>query len=225
MNLKNLKLLLILLCISFNLYSQERIDSVYGHNPFLYNGQVYKYILPANVKGNQFMEDKTYKNGFIILKDKKYDDLKLNYDIFNQEVLLKFDLHQRTTLIKIDKTKLKEFSLENKTFILFKDESSKPIIYQYLGNGTSKILIKFNKTLYLSSGSGTSNFKFSKPFKSKFLLYDDVIHKFSNNRNFLSILKKEEQSLVKTYLKNNKIKLKKSSDEALNKLINYINTL
>ena len=48
---------------------------------------------------------------------------------------------------------------------------------------------------------------------------------FSNNSSFLSSFSDSEKSQIKTYLKSNKIKVNKSSDNAIKELVRYCESI
>ena len=221
----NLLLMSIIVTVTNNSYSQENIDSIYGFNPILYNGQMYSYVVPNTVKGDQYLVNQNFVHGNVNLNGKTFNKLLLNYDTFNQEILLKFKLNHRTIIIKLFKERIKEFTLDDKYFELISNSDSINIIYQVFGKGKYKILQHWQKKLNLSNVSGTSNYEFSKPFKSMYLQVDDQIIKYKNNRTFLSLISALNKAEVKNYLKQNKIKVKKASDQKLNKLTHFCNTL
>jgi len=66
-------------------------DHVYGLDPALYNGRIYTYAAPRNTTGDPFLSGADYCKGHITIEGKIYDGLNLNYDIFNQQILLKYD--------------------------------------------------------------------------------------------------------------------------------------
>lgn len=214
------------LLINFTLHSQEKIDSIYGHNPMLYNGQFYLYAVPPSVKGNQYFINKDFISGNLTINNKTFTDLHLNYDIYNQEILLKFVLNYKTLIIKLCKEKITKFSLAEKTFILIKEpESTGKTIYQVFGKGKYKVLYHWEKELHLSNVSGRTSYVFTKPQKTMYLQFDNQKIKFKNNRHFLSRFNKSNKSEIKKYLKVNGLNIKRISDKDLIDLINFCNTL
>ena len=205
--------------------SQENIDSIYGLNPVLYNGQIYAYSVPPSVVGHQYLEGKDYTEGSISLVNESFDELSLNYDVYNQEIILKFDLNHRTIIIKLFKDRINQFTLGNKSFELVLSPDSVNTIYQVFGNGNYKLLHHWKKGLNLSNVSGTSNYVFSKPGRTMHLKKGDQIVKYKNNRTFLSAVDVSNKTEVKNFIKQNKINVKKASDVNFNRLINFCNTL
>lgn len=211
---------------NFSTYAQEKIDSIYGHNPILYNGQIYSYVVPPSVKGNQYLINKDFISGNLTINNKKFTELHLNYDIYNQEILLKFVLNYKTLIIKLCKETITEFSLGDKAFNLIKEpESTNKTIYQVFGKGKYKILYHWEKELHLSNISGRTSYVFTKPQKIMYLLFNNQKVKFKNNRRFLSLFNKINKTEIKKYLKDNGLNIKRISDKDLIDLINFCNTL
>ncbi|MFO7827224.1 MAG: hypothetical protein R6V23_01275 [Bacteroidales bacterium] len=211
---------------NFTTHSQEKLDSVYGLNPILYNGQIYSYAIHPSVKGNQYLINKGFISGNLTINKKTFSGLHLNYDIYNQEILLKFVLNHKTLIIKLCKEKITEFSLADKTFNLIKEpESNEKTIYQVFGEDKYKVLYHWEKELHLSNISGRTSYVFTKPQKTMYLQFNNQKVRFKNNRHFLSRFNKSNKSEIKKYLKVNGLNIKRISDKDLIVLINFCNTL
>lgn len=215
-----------LLLLHYSSQAQSKIDSVYGLNPLLYNGQIYSYAIPPSVKGNQYLTDKNFTSGTIKINDKTFTNLQLNYDIYNQEVLLQFELNYKMQVIKLCKEKIKEFTLGHKKFQLMKEqESTDKKIYQVFGEGKYKVLYHWKKELKLSNTSANTYYLFTKPQKTMYLQFNNQKHKFRNNRTFLSLFNKSNKNKIKKTIKQNGLNIKNISDIDLIFLINFCNTL
>jgi len=206
-----------------NAFSQQNPDSVYGLNPLLYNGKVYSYAVPKTVEGHQFLNSTKYVNGSVRINKKTYNGLQLNYDIYNQNIILKFDKKYELQTIKLLNEKVSQFTLEDKVFILIPNEDSINIIYQAFGKNKYQILFYWKKNLRLSNISGSTTYQFSAPSKTFFLKKNNQIYPFRNKRTFLSLFNKKNKIVIKKFLKNEKIKFRQINDIEINKLINFCN--
>jgi len=226
--------LLILFALSTNfLYSQNQSeisnsnveitksnDRIYGLDPLLYNGKVYTSFYPISVKGNQYFIGSDYVKGEATIRGVRYQNLDLNYDILKQELLLKYlNSNNVINIITISKAWLEGFSIGNARFILMNSSNSPERIYQELGNDSLHILYFFKKDLELENVSTKSNFKFVGT-KEMYVLMDKTLMRFKNNRSFMKLFPKEKQINVKKYLRQNRIKVNKASDQAMEELIN-----
>lgn len=217
-------IILFLIVFPSSAFSQQNIDGIYGHDPILYNGEIYAYQPPPSVNGNQFLTESEFQQGYVNIDGVIFNDLLLNYDIYNQFILLKFTLNYRTLIIKLNHENLNKFSIGNKHFCLLPGLKSNKIIYQYFGDGKYQIMYQWQKELNLSN-TQSSYYKFLKPKKTNNLYVNNQLFKYKNNRTFLILFKDSDKSSIKTFLKEEKIKVKKASDQQINSLINFCNAL
>ncbi len=216
----------------FSLYgtlkSQDGVaeaDKVYGLDPTLYNGIKYTYFFPSGTGSHQYLNSTEFITGSVILKGKIYDDVLLNYDIYNQLLLLKYaDETGVLNIIQVSTAWLGGFHLGNMQFT-YCDYGKGRRFYQVLGTGPVKILNYWRKDLNLKLAYGTSEYTFSPPLRESFILKDGSIKTYRNNRNLLKIFDPGMRPDIKDYLRKNRIKVKKASDKEMTNLINYINTL
>ena len=217
---------LLLLFINSETKSQNLvnyIDSLYGLNPFLYNGQHNPNNIPSNIKGHLFFADKEYKIGTIKIHNTLYSDLYLNYDIYNQDILLKFINNQNAeTVIKLPTTAIEEFTIEDKHFIIKQPDYH---IYQIIRKENVSIYYKWDKIIEFKGSNDYKNYSFSKPIRRMFLQINNNLYQYRNRRTFLKCFEPEYQAKIKSFIKENKIRFKKSPDVKLDQLITYCNTL
>ena len=208
-----------------HLFSQEKKDTLYGLNPFLYNGEIYSSIGTVNMSGNQYLISDEFVNGNLIINDQLYEDCLINYDIYKQHVLLKFKLNYRTIIIKLSYEKLESFYFGDKYFEIIPNENSEKTVYQTYGSGQYKILYQWYKLLSLSHVAGTTNYVFSNPKKRMYLQIGNEKFRYKNKRTFISLFNNNNKKPIKKFISKNKIKIKKATDAEVNLLINYCNTL
>ncbi len=131
-------LLIILFSISGTLISQNAVkvlDRVYGLDQTLYNGKKYNYSVPSSTKGHQYLISPDYIAGSVTLRGKCYQDINLNYDIFNQQLLLQYEDEKGVlNIIEVSKAWLKSFRRGNLNFEFLSLEKE-PRFYQVLGEG------------------------------------------------------------------------------------------
>jgi len=202
----------------------KKLDAVYGLSPVLYNGVIYSDYYNNGVKGDQYIDGKPYKKGSLSLNESLYTNLDLNYDIYRQKILLQFETqNQAKRQIEISLEHAKAFSLGDIKFQVIQKNDSSFRIFQVIGEGHIKILIHHFKTLRTASSS-VYNYHFSDHHHKTWIQIDHEILRIKNNKQFLEYFP-ENISLIKAWLKSNKIKIKKASDSQFLALINYINSL
>lgn len=201
-------------------------QSVYGLDQILYNGKVYNYFPGPGVKGHQYLIDKEFISGSVTIRGKKYENLQLNYDILNQDLILKYtDLQGANRLLIVSMAWLKQFSLGSDVFSIIQLPDGKDFIVQELNQGKMKLYRHWTKRLIAKISSVSENYIFEEKKSSLFLSYNNKLQVFKSTNELLSFLDKEDEILLKNYLKQHKIKIKTASDKDLNELLNYCNTL
>lgn len=214
------------LLISLNLNAQDfhsYVDSIYGLNPSIYNGHHNPNNVPGNIIGNPFFKEKEYKLGTITVDNKTFNELYLNYDIYNQDILLKYlDKYNSKGVLRISNLNISEFSIQNKKFEMFGDKND---IYQYIGNDSIKIYYKWTKTIEFKANNSYSNYRFSKTSRKMFVLNDNKLLSYKSNRSFIKCFNTSHKTEIKKYLKTNKINVKKAGDATMLNVITFCNTL
>jgi hypothetical protein len=227
-SIKILLLLFLLFSFSLTLMSQDSIkvlDQVYGLDQTLYNGKKYNYYLPIGTKGHQYLVAPVYIAGSLTLKEKCYQDINLNYDIFNQQLLLKYnDENGATNIIEVSKAWIKSFRLGNMKFEYLSLEKN-PRYYQVLGEGEVRLLYYWRKSFDLEGSIGSYYYTFSKPVRDSFVLKDGQLKPFNTNQGFIRIFGHEQRPEIKSYMHKNKVRVKKASDQTMSDVINFIENL
>ena len=68
-------------------------------------------------------------------------------------------------------------------------------------------------------------YRFSERKQRPMIEVHGKLEEFSNNSSFLSLFSDGEKSQIKAYLKVNKIKVNKSSDEGIKELVRYCESI
>ena len=201
-------------------------DELYGHDPLLYNGRFYTYFIPSSTTGTPYFNGPDFVNGSVTLRGITYTDLPLKYDVINQQLILQYQRKDGgVKKIIISEAWLEAFNLGNEHFELFTREDSIKQIYQVIGNGSFRILYDWSIYLNLDTKQGGShNYAFSPLAKKEFLLSENTIMPFKNNKSFVSLFNPSMQSMLKKYLQHQHINVKKASDEEMTELVNFCNT-
>ena len=141
----NFLLALLIFSLSSNCFSQTTIPESkdrfsiisnhakerYGIDPLLVNG-IYFENPYHNAKGHQFLHDGDFHQGSIIFRNKSYDDVRLMYDIYDQQIVFN---HKHSDEIQIS-LKGNELNSEARLReqIANKKKSEKDMITNYLAN-------------------------------------------------------------------------------------------
>ena len=201
-------------------------DIIYGSDPLLYNGRFYTFFPPLNTGGNQFFIDSQFELGSITLRGVTYTNLMLNYDIYNQLLILKHkNLSGGTNLIIISDAWLEKFDFDGKKFEVISIQDTVKRIFQVMGSGPNLFMYFWKKGLILENYNGAKNHIFSDAKKEMNLFNGIRFMKFRNNKSFCLLFDPENRIAVKRYLHDHKINMKKTSDVTMTGLRHYCNTL
>jgi hypothetical protein len=229
MPFKYIFILISCLFITVSTNCQDQIVCFDGHegsDPFLINGKIYSFFPPPEVRGNPFLFSDDFLPGQLLIMDRQYTGQLLKYDIFNQQLLLNFTTTSGANeVIVVSEAWLQSFSVADREFILRNDIEKNIGIYQIIGDGKLEILCKWEKKLELMGVTGNSYYEFRGPFKKMYLQKGDSLFNFKNNRTFLDLMEPSHRNDIRKFMRAERIRLKKASDDKLNKLIGYCNSL
>ena len=221
-------LLLLLAVVSNTAISQslsDNHDPVYGYDPLLYNGRIYYFYQPGT-GGTQYLHENFDTRGTITLRGTTFTNLSINYDVYNQILVLKYkDAIGSNKLIEVSYAWLESFTLGGYPFEYIGESNETRRFYQVLGSGSKKILYYYRKDMLLHNQAISGLYYFSKTIKEKYVLNDNHIVKFNNNKGFLAAFSTDQQVLIKKYIRKQNINVKKANDVILTDLINYCKTL
>lgn len=221
-------LVLVLFSFSGKLISQDAakvLDRVYGLDQLLYNGKKYSYFLPPGTGGNQFLFSPDFIKGEVTIKGELFKGIDLNYDIYNQQLLLQYANETGASeMLEISKAWLESFRLGDMEFkyLTFTDG---PRYYQVVGNGPAYILFYWWKELKLDVSYSGGHHTFTPPARYQYVLVNNDLHPFRNKRSLVAAFDPALKSQIRNYIHHNKIKLKKASDQTMAALINFIGNL
>lgn len=236
--LKRLYPFLILFLIFSNyLYSQnesintdystkDSLNRVYGMDPLLYNGMLFNSFYPGKVKGDQYFINSNFIKGDVSLRGIKYKNLDLNYDLNKQELILKYlNSANLYSIIMISKAWLETFTLGNYKFIMYSTPEAPNRYYQVLGNESIQLLVYWKKEIAFETDYLENTSLYFITLKEQNLLMNKTLSKFDDNKSFVKLFAKEKQDPIAKYLRHNKIKVKKASDQTMEQLINFCSKL
>lgn len=212
-----------------NVFPQQSSISetnTYGSDPLLYNGKLYTFFLPQNTGGSQFYFGPQFETGSVTIRGVTFSNLLLNYDVFNQKLILKYrDKENVHKLLMISDAWLEKFSLRDIYFELVDVQDTLKQISQVIGTGSIRIFYFWEKRLGLDNFHGAKNHVFSSPIKEMNLSIDRQIKRYWNNKSFCILFDAERRDKVKKYLRENNVNVKKANDSVMTKVINYCNSL
>lgn len=201
-------------------------DPVYGYDPLLYNGRVYTFYAQPGTEGTQYLFDSFDKAGSITVRGVTYTNITLNFDIYNQLLIMKYkNTIGSTSLIEISFGWLEQASMWGCDFEFFAEANSTKRLYQVIGSGNEKIMYYRSKELLIDNLKSSKNHYFSSGKKEMYVKSGGLLTPFRNNASFVKSFGVSNQSLIKSYLHTHKINVKTASDIVMADLITYCNSL
>ncbi len=208
--------------------AQKGIDDteIYGLNPIVYNGEVYNYFPGVGVLGHQYFEQEEFTSGCISLRGTKYENVLLNYDILNQELILKYtDQQGANRLLKVSKAWLQKFKMGEEEFFIIESPENQKIIVQIAKEGPFKLYVYWSKKLVTDINFVSEHYVFDKKRRTLYIAYKNKLIEYKSSKTIMALLPKSEQGKAKNYMKINKIKPRTGSLDQIGELIAYCNTL
>lgn len=206
--------------------SISSLDKAYGLDPVLYNGKIYSYFLTSGTGGTQFLFGNDFIEGGATIRGLTYDKLDLNYDVFNKQVIFQYKPREGgVKQIVLSDAWLETFNLGDLNFEMLAIQDTARQIYQVIGNSLYRVLYSWRKDLTLDTHHGATNHVFSKPVRTAFLFDGERLLKFKHNRSFVALFDPTDQAVLKKYLRQKHINLKKASEPAIIELLNFCNLL
>jgi hypothetical protein len=150
----------------------------------------------------------------------------LNYDIYNQQLILNYKNNiGANNLLTLSDAWLEKFSFRGYDFELISTKDSLKKIFQVLGTGQNRILYYWTKDLALDSFHGARNHTFSTAEREMNILTGTQVFKYWNNKSFYSAFDPEKRAVIKEYLHRSHVNVKKATDRKMTEVINYCNSL
>lgn len=205
---------------------KDQLDAVYGLSPILYNGKIYSDFYNKDVKGDPFLKSKSYSNGELRLRQGYFNGLDLNYDIYQQKVILQFASQNKAIRqIEVPLEHLIEFKIEEGLFQIFQQEDQSYKIYHIIGAKSTKIYLFWYKNLETIQASSSYKHEFTEAKREFHLLKEEQLIPINNNKNLRHCYPKKLQADIKKWMKTHGIKLQKANDGQLLELCQYLDSL
>lgn len=205
----------------------EFVRDKYGFDQVLVNGVVYSDIYWKK-QGHQFLgEDRLY-TGNLVFRGKEYEGLVMKYDICNQQLILFIKTNSLQQGIIPPDDFISAFSLEGRYFSKH-DFQGEPQYYQAVFD-TDKLKCLYHWSKQKMETAGSENYKyfyyeFSASKKRSFLYINGSFEPYKKNGSFIDLFPEDIRTGIGHFMKANRIKVSRCSDERMFELMTYCNTL
>jgi len=194
---------------------------VQGIHPQLKNG-IYYEDLYYNAEGHPYIFEDSYYPGSVRFKNQLYEGLMLNYDIFDQRIILLHDKDAEKIQNYLAVEFISDFEINGLSFRKLTSNEGVEGFYQVVAE-SEKLLCCYSwyKSRSESLDGEYKKFVFSESKYRRYLVIDNDFHRYRNNRSFLQLFPKEQKDQIREYLRSRDIKVNKSDPEEINGLIQH----
>jgi len=195
-----------------------------SENQILYNGKVWRNLF-IQVKGNQFLFSGDYLQGSLTINGKTYNNVGLNYDIYNDEIITTSNTGYN---VQLNKEMVDSFSITSGSriyrFLNTREDSLEGVkgYVNVLYRGRSALYVKYRKEIELLAVDDKYDLFFQN--HRLYFLLEGKPYPLSGKNDLLKILEKDKVAL-KAYIKKNKLKVSKKVPDSFVPIIRYYDSL
>lgn len=199
------------------------VDSLFGCDPLLYNGKYYLYHPPYSTVGTQFLFCSYDTNASAVIRGKRYSALTLNYDILNQEVVMKYTRRDGgVAAISLSKAWLEQFQVHGRIFRLDSVQGHNARkIFEVSGNGAFRVYTFWSCDLALKSSAGTTSWAFSHAKAQQYLHHQQGYCAFRTRRSFLKCFPAQARNDLRFFMKREAMRMRSISAAEWEKLLQF----
>lgn len=200
-------------------------ENQYGPLTALINGEKYYYPY-RQASGDPFFPVHENNTALVQIKGKVFENQEIKYDIYNQLVVLEFnDMNGASKSIILNSEQLDYFILGNNLFKKFPNENGSMQFGQVIYEGNITCFYFWTKRYVPNIRAGESTYSFSDPFRESFILINGESRPFTGRNRFLKCFSAKKRPQIKTFIKENKIKIRRASDAEMRLLMEFINQI
>ena len=192
----------------------------------LYNGSEYAYntYYPFTItEGHPFFQEKIFDTGAVFYNNVLYEKVPLLFDIVKGELLT----HDPTNnyIIRLNTERVKWFNIWDHTFIRLNPDNTRnsPLhtgFYDLLYNGNTALYKGISKIFKENTASFQGLNIYSVESIEYFIKRDDQFYPVQNKKSLLLIMDNKKKEVAQ-FIKKNKLKLHKTKEYALMKIVAY----
>lgn len=196
------------------------IHEKHGYDLNLINGILY-YDKYKNVLNHPFLSGEDLLPGSIVISGIRYEDVKINYDIYSQYLVLEYPADAGSSYnIIVSPEHTDAFHLDGDYFEKLALDDHGPLFYQVIKANGLTCYIHWEKKKVIKSYE-FSNY-FTEPERRCFLDYYGTLSPFSNRRSFVSLISGVPKKELKRFIRKNEIQVSDATPEQLEELLKFI---
>ena len=193
-------------------------------NQALYIGKMWwnKY---TNVKGDQFLFSRDFLPGSLTINGDIYRNILINYDIYNDEILIP---KNNSSIVQLNKEMVDSFSVNNAgityRFVNARMDSMSDIkgFVNELYKGKSILYVKYKKEIEELAVDDKYDL-FYRTYRIYFLK-DGQIYQITSKSDLLKVLK-EDKTKIKDFMTKNRLKVSRKEPASFIPVIRYYDSI
>ncbi|MCK4749958.1 MAG: hypothetical protein KAT15_23035, partial [Bacteroidales bacterium] len=160
--------------------------------------------------------------GSLVLNGETYDSITINYDIFDQQLTLQYPGNSGQDLqVVLNREMIVHFQIDGLTFRKMSFPETGSSFFQVVSSGNMSCFLLWEKTLYRSTVSGNTSYKYSKQSREVYLQREGRLYVVRSRSSFTSNYDEAYRKEIKEFLRREKIRFRNASDEKLGELMNF----
>ena len=202
-----------------------RYDSVYGTNPHIYQGIKY-FPEHTLARGFPYWKDDKPLTADVVFSGKCYKDLKIKYNIYNQEFILEFsDKYGSLQQVVMNRMEIDSVLIDDVLFVRNRFSEIKTRFLQVIYEGNISCYLTWKKDYRFDNSGVDTGYEFSNAIVTCYIVREGKPYVFTNKRRFLKIFPSDKKNLIRKFIKNNKIKVKRKIQADMVRLCIYCDKL
>lgn len=204
----------------------EKTKSAIRHDPFIQNGIYYSYPY-YNAVGHPFLDKKEFGSGSVIFREKSYEELSINYDLFNQQLILSREFNGVLQMNLLATQFVSGFQLKGRQFIKADFPGGEEAFFQVISEtgNISCYYAWYKERREVRDSGNRSIYSFSDQKSKRYLYLGGQLTRYKSNKSFLKAFTDVNRAQIKEYMQENQILVMEASDQAIKSLIGYCDSV
>lgn len=200
----------------------RQTEELCGVNPLLRNGVYYEDFY-YSAEGHPFFMDEGYLPGSVTYRGQKYNNVKIRFDIFSQQLLILHTGGKEIYENYLSEEFVTAFTIAGKHFKKLFPGKEQEGFYQVVAGDTQVLCCyQWLKARSEDHEGNYMKYVFGDQRVRRYLQVYGELNRYRNNRSFLKALPDGVRSDTRSYIRDHKLKVKKADDARMQELMSYI---
>ena len=186
----------------------------------LYNGRAWKNVY-YKIRGDQFLFTTDFIPGSVTIDNKEFRNIRLKYDIYNDELI---SLNDHGIMLQLNKEMTDKFTLRygDQTYLFKRIDSdstgSMKGFVNILYDGKSGLYVKYMKEILLLAVD--NKYDMFNQLIRVYFVKDGSASRINSRREMLALMKDHKSEVIQ-FMRSNKIRLSKKVPSSFRPVVEY----